>query len=175
MGRHHHSLAVLQQRGLVGRRRGLALHHRIGLDDFHHHMLRQAHRDRVALYQIEVQRHAVLEIRRRVADQRHRQGRLFVGFGVHHIDGVVFAVEEGAGLFVDHQLFDGFLGAIALIALQSRLHVAHLDLDEGAALAGLQDIDFEHAPLLAVMLDDMAGSDGVGLDLHGLKPYWNGR
>src|SRR5208282_2900794 len=77
-------------------------------------------------------------------------------------------VEEGAVILLDLQLLDGVGGAPALVGLAAALEVAHLDLDEGAALAGRDDLDLEHGPLPAVVLDDVAGADQVGLELHGL-------
>src|SRR5690606_25982271 len=63
----------------------------------------------------------------------------------------------------------------ALIRLGAGAHVAHIDLNEGAALAGLDELDLDDRPLTAVMLDDHAGTDGVRVDLHGLDRIRVGR
>src|SRR6202012_5415911 len=57
-------------------------------------------------------------------------------------------------------------GPPALVCLVARLQVAHLHLDEGAALAGRNDLLLQHGPAPAFMLDDLAGANQVRLLFH---------
>ena len=66
----------------------------------------------------------------------------------------------------DHQLFNGLGSAEPFIGLIAGFDVAHFHLDERIALAGQQHFGFEHVPLFAVMLDDVAGPNGIRLDFH---------
>src|SRR5262249_18437781 len=61
MRRHHYADTVLQLAWLVGGRGGLALHHGIGLDQFHGHGFRQRDRDRRAFIARDRHHHALLE------------------------------------------------------------------------------------------------------------------
>ena len=54
---------------------------------------------------------------------------------------------------------------LQLVALAQRLG---LDGDERAALAGADVLDLGGDPELAVVFDDVAGTDGIDGDFHGL-------
>ena len=76
-------------------------------------------------------------------------------------------IEELHVLLVEPDALDRLLGAEALVELGAAAQVAHLDLGEGAALAGLHQLALQHEPQLALMLEHIARLDVDGVDLHG--------
>jgi hypothetical protein len=101
VGRHHDAGAVFQLGRLVGRRRGLTLHHRVGLHDFHGHALGKGDADRVALVGFDRHGHAVLQEDDRFADHLLAQRNLIVGLVVHEAQHAVsLGVEELEGPLV---------------------------------------------------------------------------
>ena len=91
---------------------------------------------------------------------------LLVALGVHQHEVGAVGVGVGELLFLGHQPLDGIGGAPALVGLVAGLEVAHFHLDEGAALAGGDDLLLEHRPATAFVLDDLSGADQVRLLLH---------
>src|SRR5579883_2303047 len=166
--RDHDAPAVVELPGLVGGRRGLAAHHRIGLNHGHHDGLRQGHRHGRALVELDGHHHVFLEEVRGLADQRAVDHDLLVGLGVHEGHVVALDEQELHLLLVELHALHGLLGAVALVGLRPGLEVAHLDLREGAALARLDQLALQHDPELARVLEDVAGLDVDGVDLHGL-------
>src|SRR5690606_22582488 len=69
--------------------------------------------------------------------------------------------------FVEANALDRFLGPEALVRLRPCLEVAHFDLGEGAALAGLDKLALEDDPEPPSVLQDIAWLDVNGVDLHG--------
>src|SRR3546814_6080565 len=80
-------------------------------------------------------------------------------------------------MFVHLGLFHRVRRAPAFVGLGAGAHVAHFHGDEGAALAGLDELDLEDVPEPAVVLDDVAGTNEIGVDLHGFSRFsgWAGR
>ncbi len=167
MRRHQNALTVFQDGRLVGRRRRLALHHRVGLDHLHDHAVRQADADRLAFVALHRDDHAVLQKDGRIADHVGVEGELLVGFLIH--EGVLVAVgeEELVFLLVEAHALDGLGGAEALVELGAVADVLELDLQIGPALAWLGVLDLDRSPETALMLDDVARTDGVAVYLHG--------
>jgi hypothetical protein len=151
-----------------GRRRGLALHDRVGLDESHDHGLRQVHGDGIAFDVVNRDFHVVLEEIRLVADRLARQIELLVRFLLHEGEHVAVGEQIIGRLLVGREFLDGVRRPPALVGLHAGLDVAHVDLDEGAALAGRDELDLEHAVLLAFVLDDVARANLVCADLHGV-------
>ena len=67
--RDHDADAIVEDRGLVAGRGGLALHHRVGLDDRRLDRVGQLHRDRPLVVELHDHVHAVLEEGGGVAEQ----------------------------------------------------------------------------------------------------------
>ena len=65
-------------------------------------------------------------------------------------------------------LLDGLARAEALLQLVALAQRLGLDGDEGAALAGADVLDLGGHPELAVVFDDVAGTDGIDRNFHGL-------
>src|SRR5487761_708891 len=170
MRRQHDAPAVRQFARLVGRRRGLPLHHRIGLDHLHHHGLRQRHAERHALEQLQRAQHALLEEVCRLPDGLFADGDLLEVLVVHERRHVAVEKEELHVLLVEASALNRFLRTVARVGLGAGLEIAHLDLGEGTALAGLDELALDHKPELAVLLEHVAGFDVDGIDLHGASP-----
>jgi hypothetical protein len=167
--RHHDALAVLERGRLVGGRGGLALHHGVGLDHLHGHRLRQHDADRVALVGLDGHGHAVLQEADGLADQVAVERDLLVAVLVHEGQHVAFGVEELVVALVEAHPLDVLARPEALVQLGAVADVLELDLQVGAALAGLGVLDLDGAPQAALVLDDVAGTDGVAVDLHGAE------
>jgi hypothetical protein len=170
MRRHHDADPVLQLRRLVGRGGGLALHHGIGLDDLHDHGFRKRDRDHRPFIARNRHHHAFLEEHGRFADQLGIERDLLVGLLLH--EGVVVAGREQILVFVLVQAhaLDRLRGAEALVQLGTGADVLKLDLEIGTALARLGVHGLDRAPELALVLDDVAGLNGVAVDLHRRSP-----
>ena len=91
-----------------------------------------------------------------------------VGLRVHQHEVGAVGVGVGVFLFLGGQALDGVGGAPALVGLVAGLQVAHLDLDEGAAFAGGDDLLLQHGPAAAFVLDHLAGANQVRLLFHGV-------
>ena len=81
---------------------------------------------------------------------------------------VAVHIEELHLLLVEAHALHRLLRAEALVELGAAAQVAHLDLGERAALAGLDQLAPEHDPQLALMFEDEARLDVDGIDLHAL-------
>ena len=101
-----------------------------------------------------------------VADHLARHRDLLVAVAVHEGRLVALHEEELHFLFVETDPLDGLLGAEALVELGSAAQIAHFDLSEGAALAGLDQLALQDDPELALMFENIAGLDIDGVDLH---------
>ena len=163
--RHQHADAVLQHRRLVGRGGGLALHHRIGLGDRQRHLVGQRDADRPLLIELDRHHHAVLQEGGALADEILLQFELLVAFRVHEHQRVALLVEEGEILLLEADLLDRLGRAEALVELGAVDQVLQLDLVVGAALAGLDRVGPDRHPEAAIVLDDVAGTDFVAVDL----------
>src|SRR5690606_35633480 len=110
-----------------------------------------------------------------VADEILLQFELLIGLAVHEDQRLALFVEEGEILLFQPHPLDRLGGAEALIELGAVDEVLQFDLVVGAALAGLHRIGLDRDPQAAIMLDDVAGSDFVAVDLgHGaLSGEWD--
>ena len=170
-GRHQHADAVFEHGRLVGGGRGLALHDRIGFGDGQRHLVGQRDADRPLVVKLDGDHHAVLQEGGAVADEILLQLELLVAFGVHEHQRVALLVEEGEILLLQPDLLDRLGGAEALVELGAVDQVLQFDLVVGAALAGLDVIGPDRHPQAAIMLDDVAGTDFVAVDLgHDVVP-----
>jgi hypothetical protein len=93
------------------------------------------------------------------------QFKLLVAFGVHEHQRFALFVEEGEILHLQSDLLDCLGRAETLIELGAVDQVLQLDLVVGAALAGLDGVGSDRHPQAAIMLDDVAGTDFVAIDL----------
>lgn len=168
-GRHHHLRAIRHHRRLVGGRRRLPLHHRVSLDHLEHDRLRQVHRDRLALDELDVDRHVLLQEGQAVTEDILRHHRLLEGLRVHQHQ--VGAVDVGVGelLVLGLQPLDRVGGTPALVLLGACLDVAHVHLDDGIAFPRDHDVLLDDGVALAFELDDHAGTHLVGLHLCHLR------
>src|SRR5436190_11119816 len=168
MRRHHHADPAFDDGGLVGRRGGLALDHGIGLGDGQHHRLGKLDADRRSLIERDLDFHAVLQPARLVGiEQVGADGELLVILLVHEGEAVVVLEQESAIALVDMDVLDGLAGAEALLQLVALAQRLGLDGDEGAALARADVLHLGGHPELAVVLDDVAGADGIDRNFHG--------
>src|SRR3546814_3811246 len=92
--RHHHAHAFVEDRGLVRRRRRLALHHRVGLDDRRFDRFGQFERDRALFPQLEHDIHAVLQALLRFPDDVLADVALLETVLVHEHQVVALGLEE---------------------------------------------------------------------------------
>ena len=152
MRRDHDANTIRQNCRLVGARRGLALHDRLGLDDLERHALGQGNGDRAAVEHQQVTLHVLVEIVGVVSEHGGRHSDLLVVFGVH--EDVVGVVLEQVGV---HHLLDK--GALQLVGCLVRLHdfhavrnAAHLDRGGGRALARAIGFGLEHRVELAILV-----------------------
>src|SRR6266853_4364451 len=175
MRRNHHATAVFELSRFVGGRSGLALDHRVGLDDFHCHGLRQRHRQRGTLVHHHVADHAVVKEIRGFTNHFAGHRDLLIALVVHESGDVAFEVEKLHLLLVEADALDCFLGAKAFDRLVTATQVAHLDLSKGASLARLHEFALHHEPELALVLEDGAGLDVDGIDLHARVSICAGR
>src|ERR671912_913760 len=167
--RHHHADAAFDHGGLVGRGGCLALHHGIGLGDGEHDALGQLDAHRRALVERDGHFHAVLEPARLVGIENvgaHRE--LLVVLLVHEGEAIVVLEQVGALALVDMDVLDGFARAEALLQLVALAQGLGFDGHEGAALAGADMLHLGRHPELAVVFDDVAGTDGIDRHFHEL-------
>ena len=174
MRRDHDADTIVEHRRLVGGAGGLALHHRVGLDDRRLDGVGQLDRDRALVIQFHDHVHAVLEERRGVAEQVLGQADLFVSVLVHERQHVAVGEQELEVLGVEADALDGLGRTEADIVLAAVDEVLQFDLHVGAALARLRVLDFHRAPDAAFIFNDVAGTNVHAADLHG-KPMQNVR
>src|SRR5690606_5767315 len=154
--------------GLIGRRGGLALHGGLGLDDFQNDLFRQFQTDRTLFVRLDDDLHAFLQIGDAVfADPALLQFDLLVGFVVHEDERFAVVEQVGVVALFQRDALDLVFRAEAFVQLVAGLEVFGLDVGEGAALAGLDVAGLGDDPQAAVVLQDHAGLDGVGVDFHG--------
>ncbi len=110
--------------------------------------------------------HAVLQVDRGVADHRFGHRDLVVVFRVHEVVPVAVLVQEVVVPLVDEGALELLGGAVALGHLHAIGDAAHVELADGRALAGMDVLGGQDHIELAVDLDDIALSQGAGLDFH---------
>jgi len=126
---------------------------------------------------MELQRHlhAVLqELDALVADEILVQLDLLVILGVHEHQHVALGVEELEFLLLQRHPLDGVGGAEALVQLAAVQQVLQFDLGEGAALARFDVGGLHRHPQAFLVLDHVAGLDGVAIDLHRGEGFFGG-
>src|SRR5216684_680967 len=174
MRRHHHADAAFDDGGLVGRRRGLAPHHGIGLGDGERHGLGQLDADRRAFVKRHHDFHAVLqEAGLLFVEHVDPDRELLEVFLVHEGVAVVVLEQEGAVAFVDMDPVDRLAGTEALLQLVAFAQRLGFDRHEGATLARADVLHLGGHPELAVVFDDVAGTDGIDGHFHGLTARSN--
>ena len=102
-----------------------------------------------------------------LADQIAREAGLLVGVLIHEVEQVAVLVEVLVALLVEAGALDVLGRPEALVQLGPVAQVLELDLEVGAALAGLGVLNLHRHPEAILMLDHHAGADGVAVDLHG--------
>src|SRR6267154_2763991 len=95
-------------------------------------------------------------------------GELLEGLLVHERMAVLVLEQVGALALVDMDTFDGFARAKALLQLVALAQRLGLDGDERTALARADVLDLGGHPELAVVFDDVAGTDGIDGNFHGI-------
>ena len=108
-----------------------------------------------------------------LADQIAREAGLLVGVLIHEVEQPAVFVEVLELLLVEAGALDVLGRPEALVQLGPVAQVLELDLEVGAALAGLGVLNFHRDPEAILMLDHHAGADGVAVDLHGFC-RWRG-
>ena len=73
------------------------------------------------------------------------------------------------GVLVEPYAVDDIGRTEALVQLRPVADVLQLDLQEGAALARLHMLGLHGAPEAALMFNDVAGANGIAVDLHGVN------
>ena len=115
--------------------------------------------------------HAVLQEGGTVADPVLCEFDLLVGFIVHEGQHPVILVEILVVLLLKADALHRFGRTETLIEFPSVDEVLQFDLCESAALAGLHVLDLNRRPEAALVLDDVAGTDFVAVDLHGTLEF----
>eukprot|EP01136_Pigoraptor_vietnamica_P044888 Opistho-1_new@22173 len=164
--RHHHAHAIVEDRGLVRRRRRLPLHHRVGLDDRRFDCFGQFDRDRALFPKFENDVHAVLQEFMRFADDVLRDVDLFERVLVHEHQIVPLGIEELEILGVEADLFDRVGAAETVVELTPVDQILGFDLHIGAALARLGVLDLGDLPDPLFIFDNIAGTDFNAGDFH---------
>src|SRR5271155_3510826 len=166
MRRDHYAAPVFELARLVGGRRRLAPHDRIGFDDFHYHIRRQLDRQCGALVQHHLADHGFAQKIGWVADRLARDRDLLEGVVVHKRRQAAVHKQELHFLLVEAHPLDRFLGSEALVQFRPAAQIAQLDLGEGAAFAGLNQFALQHEPELVLVLEHVARLDIDGIDFH---------
>jgi len=115
--------------------------------------------------------HPVLQERAPVAEDLGGQLDLLVGLGVHEDQVLVLLVKELLILLFEADTLDLVGAAEPLVELGTVAQVAQLHLREGAALAGLDVIHLHRGPEAAIVLQDIAGTYLVSVDLGHDTPH----
>src|SRR6267154_2449146 len=169
MRRHHHAHAALDDGGLVRRGSGLAPHDGIGFGDGADDGFGQLGAHGSAFIERPHHFHAVLQEAGLVGVENvGADGELLEGLLVHERMAVLVLEQVGAVAIVDMDTFDGFAGAKALLQLVALAQRLGLDGDERTALAWADVLDLGGHPELAVVFDDVAGTDGIDGNFHGI-------
>src|SRR5476649_492034 len=169
MRRHHDAHAAFDDGRLVGRRGGLALHHGVGLGDGQGDGLGQLHADRRGFVERHGHFHAVLQPARLVGVENvGAYDELLEVLLVHEGEAVLVLVQVGAVTLVDMDELDGLARTEAVLQLVALAQRLGFDSYERAALAGADVLDLGRDPELAIVLDDIAGTDRIDGDFHGL-------
>ena len=69
-------------------------------------------------------------------------------------------------MFLQLDAFDGFLGAKTDVRFDAGADIAHFDLNDGISLAGDHDFALHNDPQFAVMIDNVALTERIGINLH---------
>ena len=102
-----------------------------------------------------------------LADQVAREAGLLVGVLIHEVEQIAVLVEVLVALLIEADALHVLGRPEALVELGPVAQVLELDLEVGAALAGLGVLNFHRDPEAIQVLDHHAGADGVAVDLHG--------
>src|SRR4029450_1746994 len=166
-GGNHDAHAVLEHRRFVGRGRGLSPHHGFRLDHGERHLIGKRDTDGPPLMALDRHFHSVLQEGRAFFEEIGRDLDLVVGVGVHEGEHVAFGVEELIVPLLEPHALDRLGGAESLVELGAVDRVLELDLRVSRSFAGLHVLRLHRYPEPAFVLDHVAGSDFVAVDLHG--------
>ena len=103
-----------------------------------------------------------------LTDHVARDAGLLVGVLIHEVEQGAVLVEVLVALLVEAGALDALGRPEPFVQLAPTAQVLELDLEVGAALAGLGVLNFHRDPEAILMLDHHAGADGVAVDLHGV-------
>src|SRR5579885_3250433 len=123
--------------------------------------------DRIALVALDRDLHALLQEDRRLADQLLVDRDLLEGLVVHESVLRPVLVEELVLLLVELDPLDDVCRADAFVQLGAVADVLELDLQIGAPVAHLHDVNLGCTHQAALILEDVAGAHFVAVDLHG--------
>ena len=87
-----------------------------------------------------------------------------MGLGIHENEHTVVFIEELLVFLLQTHALDLVGGTEALVEFRAVAQVAHLDLREGTALAGLDVIDLHSGPKTVIMFEDIPGANFVSVD-----------
>src|SRR5690606_4201027 len=146
----------------------LALHGGFCFRDFEHHLIGKRDAERLALMAFHRHLHAILQEGGALTHPVTGKLDLLIGLVVHEGQHPFRLVEILVVLLLKPYALNGFSGTEPLVQLAAIDQVLEFDLCEGAALAGLHMLHFHRSPEASFMLDDVAGTDFVAVNLHGL-------
>ena len=113
-------------------------------------------------------RHAVLQIGRLITQLIGIYFHLLIAFRIHEGIAVAVTKQELILPLIQADFLDVFRGAEAFVQFAAVAQIAQLDLQVGPALARLSVGDFHRPPQSALVLDHIAGPNGVAIDPHGV-------
>ena len=111
--------------------------------------------------------HAVLEEGRPIFEEVAGELELVVSDRVHEDEHVALGVEVLIVVLFKPHALDRFGGAKAFVQLGAVDQVFELDLGVGRPFSGLHMLGLDGDPQPILVLDDVAGTDLVAVDLHG--------
>ena len=163
-GGHHDAHTIVQDRRLEAVGGGLAAHHRLGLDDFAFHLLRELHRQGLLAVILDCGGHAILQERAPVAQKVGVDFGLLIGFAVHEDQLAIGFIQELLVLVVQPDLFHLVFRPEAFVQLAPVAQVLEFHLGKGPALAGLDVIHLHGGPQTIVVFQNESGPDFVAVD-----------
>jgi hypothetical protein len=133
-------------------------------------VIRQGDADRALFMQLDGHHHAVLQEGTAIADKILLQFKLLIAFQIHEHQCFTLLEKELEVLLFEPDALDGLGSPEPFIELGAVDEVLHLDLVEGATLAGLDGIGLHNCPQAAIVLKHVAGANFISVDFHESVP-----